>query len=170
MTGRIRRLSALVALILVIAMLAGLVPATTLASNPAAGTLNAPQGNGTTAVAWSGGPYTVATPDPALCVASSLNCDTYSLTINVPANYWDTHEGGVAVEINWASSSDDFDLYVLDSNGNEVNRSAAGGTTSEKVDLDKLAPGTYTVQVVAYLTAAASYTGRATLTSTELSG
>lgn len=167
---RIGRSARLASAIVILAILASLLPMTTLASTPASGTLNPPSGNGTTTVTWSGGPYTVATPDPALCVDSSLNCDTFALTLNVPGNYWDTHEGNVTVEINWASSTDDFDLYILDSGGREVDRSAAGGTTSEKVDLGKLAPGTYTVQVVAYLTAGASYTGAATLTSTEMGG
>jgi hypothetical protein len=170
MLGRVRHLSAFGAMIMIIALLVGSLPMAAFASAPSSGTLNPPAGNGTTAVTWSGGPYTVATPDPALCVDSSLNCDTFNLALNVPSNYWDTHEGNVTVEINWASSSDDFDLYVQDSQGHEVGRSAAGGTTSEKADLGKLAPGTYKVQVVAYLTAAASYTGKATLTSTELSG
>jgi hypothetical protein len=170
MPRRTGRSSALVAVILIIALLGSIAPMATLASNPSSGTLNPPAGNGTTTVTWGGGPYTVATPDPLLCVDSSLNCDTYQLTLNLPGNYWDTHEGVVTVEINWASSIDDFDLYILDSQGDEVGRSAAGGTISEKVDLGKLAPGTYTVQVVAYLTAGASYTARATLTSTTLPG
>src|SRR3712207_8734335 len=37
--------------------------------------------------------------------------------------------------------TDDFDMYIQDSSGKEVGSSAAGGTTSEKVDLEKLAPG-----------------------------
>jgi len=170
MHKQLRRSSAVLAMMMIITLLVGVLPSATFASTPTAGTLNAPAGNGSSTVTWSGGPYTVATPDPLLCVDSSLNCDTFALTLNVPSNYWDTHEGNVTVEINWASSNNDFDLYVVNSQGTEVGRSAAGGTNSEKADLGKLAPGTYTVQVVAYLTAAASYTGKATLTSTELSG
>lgn len=154
------------AVIVLVALLGSMVPMTTLASNPAAGTLNPPAGNGTMVVTWGGGPYTIATPDPVLCVSTSLNCDSYALTLNISNNYWDTHEGSVVVEINWASSNDDFDLFIQDSAGNQIAQSATGGTTSEKVDLGKLAAGTYTVQVLAYLAANASYTGKATLTST----
>ncbi|HEY0604194.1 MAG TPA: CARDB domain-containing protein [Herpetosiphonaceae bacterium] len=170
MHSRFRRSSAVVAMMLIIVLLVGALPIATFASTPTAGSLNPPAGNGSSTVTWSGGPYTIATPDPALCLDASLNCDTFDLTLNIPANYWDTHEGNVSVEIAWSASSDDFDLYIEDSAGNQVGSSAAGGTTSEKADLGKLAPGTYTVRVVAYLAAAASYTGKATLTSTELAG
>ena len=101
-----------------------------------------------------------------LCADTSTNCDRYDINLNIPSNYWTNHEGKVTVSINWASSSNDFDLYVLDSTGKEVDHSGASGTTSEAVDLGKLAPGTYTVQVVAYLAVATTYTGTASLTST----
>lgn len=170
MLRRARRTPALVALAMIGALLVATLPQATLASTPASGTLSPPAGNGGTSVSWSGGPYTVATPDPALCVDARLNCDTFALTLNIPANYWDTHEGNVSVSIAWANSSDDFDLYIADRAGREVGRSASGGSNGETANLGKLAPGTYTVQVVAYLVAAAGYTGTATLTSTELSG
>lgn len=144
------------------ALLIGLLPSATFASTPSSGTLN----DSATSLTWSGGPYTAVTVDPVLCIDASVNCDTFALNFGVPADYWDAHEGNVTVAINWASSSDDFDLYIQDASGAEVGRSAAGGTTSEKVDLGKLAPGTYTVQVVAWLAADASYTGVATLSST----
>lgn len=155
------------AMLIMAVMLSGL-PPSALAANPAAGTLNAPSGSGITSVSWTGGPYTVVTPDPAACLNSAVNCDEFTLTLNAPGNYWDTHEGNVTIEINWASSSNDFDLFVYDSNGQEVDHSAAGGTTSEKVVLPKLAPGTYTVKVSAFLVLAATYSGVATLTSTEI--
>ncbi len=170
MVRRVRRSSAMMAILLIAALLISVLPAATFASTPSSGTLNPPSGNGSSVITWSGGPYTVATPDPAACLDATINCDTFTFALNVPANYWDSHEGNVTVEINWASDVDDFDMYIQDSNGREVGRSAAGGTTSEKADLGKLAPGSYTVQVVAYLTAAASYTGKATITSTQLSG
>ena len=144
------------------ALLVGLLPSATSASTPSSGTLT----DASPTVTWSGGPYTVATPETVLCVDASVNCDTFALSFGVPADYWDSHEGGVTVAINWASSADDFDLYIQDASGAKVGWSAAGGTTSERVNLGKLAPGTYTVQVVAWLTAGASYTGAATLTST----
>ncbi len=170
MNHKVRRSSALVGLVLILSLLLGTLPGTTFAADPSAGTLNPPAGNGSSAVTWSGGPYTMATPDPLVCIDSSVNCDTFDLTVNAPADYWNTHEGGVVVEINWSGSANDFDMYIYNSEGDEVGRSAAGGTESERVDLGELAPGVYSVQVVAYLTANTSYTGKATLTSTELTG
>ena len=107
------------AMLIMAVMLSGLPPAA-LAADPAAGTLNAPSGSGTASVSWTGGPYTVVTPDPVACVSSAVNCDEFTLTINAPGNYWATHEGDVTIEISWASSADDFDLYVYDSAGQLV--------------------------------------------------
>src|SRR5215207_4702127 len=102
-------------------------PATTLAAG--SGTLTAPAGNGTTRVTWTSATYTTqnysGTTDLSNCT-DGVNCDVYMLTVDIPANYWDTHEGGGVVEIHWASLNDDFDLYVFDSQGNEVGHSTSG--------------------------------------------
>lgn len=164
-----RRLIPIIGLLLLTALLFGAFTPAVKGSEPASGTLTDPGDNTSATLTWEGGPYTVATPDPLLCASASVNCDTFLLTLDLPADYWNNHEGEVAISINWASTSNDFDLYILDSNGNEVGHSGASSTTSEGVTLPKLAPGTYTVQVVAWLTANATYTGSATLTSTELS-
>src|SRR4051812_269637 len=124
MAGRVGRPSALAAFTLLIALVVGSLPSSTRASSPATGTLTDPPGvSGSSTVSWTGGPYTVATPDPALCVESSVNCDTYALNLNIPANYWDTHDGKVTVAISWASNSNDFDLNIRDSKGAIVGKS-----------------------------------------------
>ncbi len=135
------------------------------ASTPGSTTLS-PSDTGRSSVTWSGGPYSGVVPDPSAC--TDATCDTHTVSLNVPADYWDTHSGSVSVGISWDLSSDDFDLYVLDASGHQVGSSAAGGTTSESVDLGALAPGDYIVQVVPYLTAGASYDGTATLEATEI--
>ena len=124
------------------------------ASTPGSTTLS-PSDTGTSSVTWSGGPYSGVVPDPSAC--TDATCDTHTVTLNVPDDYWDTHTGSVKVDISWDLASDDFDLYVLDSTGRQIDSSAAGGTTSESVDLGQLEPGDYTVQVVPYMTAGASY-------------
>ncbi|HYR93318.1 MAG TPA: hypothetical protein VEP48_03840, partial [Methylomirabilota bacterium] len=151
------------------------------AATPPDGQLSPPTGNGTrsSAVTWTGGPYTMATPTRDFCVQSAVNCDRFKLVVNAPATYWDwnattgSHEGGVTIEINWASAANDFDLFVYkwsDTNvrnrGTLVGSSASGGTKSEKVFLPRLAGGAYLVETNAWLTANATYTGTATLTST----
>ncbi|MGH3329799.1 MAG: CARDB domain-containing protein [Nocardioidaceae bacterium] len=104
--------------------------------------------------------------DPSTCTAAT--CDEHAVTLSIPADYWDSHQGSVSIDISWASSTDDFDLYVYDAHGELAGKSAAGGTTEESVDLGTAAPGDYTVQVVPYLTAGASYDGTATLEATEV--
>src|SRR5687768_14853024 len=154
MRKSIRLISLFTTVILVLTLAAPAAqPITTQAANPSSGTLTAPTGNGTTTVTWTSASYTtqnytsiVLGSDFANCT-DGVNCDVYTLNLNIPANYWDTHEGGVVVEINWASANNDFDLYVYDSQGTEVGHST--GThmegNSERADLGKLAPGTYRV-------------------------
>ncbi len=135
------------------------------ASTPGSTTLSPGEGD-ESSVTWTGGPYSGFVADPATC--TDATCDSHDLTLNIPADYWDTHDGSVAVDISWGLSSDDYDLYVYDADGKMVGKSAAGGTTEEHVDLGTAEPGQYTVQVVPYLTAGSSYDGSATLTSTEV--
>jgi hypothetical protein len=141
-------------------------PPAAFGSDPTAGTISAPAESGQVSVTWTGGPYTIATPDPALCASSAVNCDEFILTLDAPAGYWDNHEGEVTIAVTWESTTDDFDMYIFDSEGNEVGSSTAGSTNSEQVTLPKLAAGVYTVRVVAWLTNNASYTGTATLNTT----
>src|SRR5437899_3258212 len=83
------------------------------AATPSSGTLNAPSSGQTTSVTWSGGPYTGATADPSTC--TSLTCDTYTLQVNVPSTFYSSNPNySVQVGINWASNTNDFDLYIYD--------------------------------------------------------
>jgi hypothetical protein len=159
------------------------VGAPSLAATPIEGRLDPPTGSGTQSVSvtWSGGPYTMATPTRDACVAAAVNCDRFKLVVNVPATYWDwsatngSHEGGVTIEINWASTANDFDMFVYEwsdtnvrNRGKLVGQSASGGTRSEKVHLPKAKGGAYLVETNAWLAANATYSGRATLTATSI--
>src|SRR5882757_2147007 len=87
------------------------------ASVPSSGTLNAPAAGQSSSVTWNGGPYTGATADPAAC--TTVTCDSYSLQLNVPATFYVSNPNySVQVAINWASNTNDFDLYVKDGSGN----------------------------------------------------
>jgi hypothetical protein len=142
-------------LVLVIAL-------STIASTPTSGTLNAPASGQTSSVAWGGGPYTAVTADPAAC--TSVTCDSYTLNVNVPATFYSTNPNySVQVGINWSSNTNDFDVYVKDGSGNVVCSSGQSMTTSEGADCGQLASGTYTVQVVAFATVNATYSGTASL-------
>ena len=132
------------------------------AATPSSGTLTAPAAGQTTSVSFSGGPFTGATPDPAAC--TTLNCDAFTLTVNVPATFYSANPTyAVHVKINWASTPNDFDLNVNDASGNTVCSSGQGQTTFEDADCGQLASGTYTVQVVGFTVVNATYTGAATV-------
>jgi hypothetical protein len=134
-----------------------------IASTPTSGTLNAPATAGqSTSVSWGGGPYTGATADPSAC--TSVTCDSYALNVNVPATFYSANPNySVQVAINWSSNTNDFDLYVKDGSGNVMCSSGQSMTTSEAADCGQLPSGAYTVQVVAFATANATYSGTATL-------
>ncbi|HEU4857340.1 MAG TPA: hypothetical protein VFS86_08575 [Rhodanobacteraceae bacterium] len=148
------------------AALLSMFPWALLAATPAVGTLNAPASGQTSSVSWSGGPYTGATADPTACTA--VTCDSYTLTVNVPDTFYAANpDYAVRVGITWASSTNDFDLYINDASGNTVCSSGAGNTTSgqasELADCGQLAAGTYTVQVVAFAVVNSTYSGTATV-------
>jgi hypothetical protein len=138
------------------------------AATPPAGTIGPTPGSSTS---WSGGPYVVPTPVPDVCPPASdpanVRCDHFQLTVDVPPSYWDTHTGGADIQISWASSGDDFDLYVYDNTGTLVGQSASGGSTMERFLLQNAnsAQSPYEVRVVPFLTAAATYDGSATFVS-----
>lgn len=133
-----------------------------LPATPSSGTLTAPASGQTSSLTWSGGPYTGATADPSLC--SSVTCDSFPLTVNVPSTFYSANPNyTVQVGLNWPSSTNDFDLYVTDSGGNQVCSSAQGNTNFEQADCGQLASGTYTVQIVAFAVVNSSYSGNASL-------
>ncbi len=114
---------------------------------------------------WSGGPYTGLTPDnspvnTSLC--TSLTCDTFNLFVNIPSNFYSTYPNyEVQIGINWASTLDEFDLFIYDSSGNLVASSAQSFATWENIDAGQLPAGNYTVWVVASPAANATYSGTA---------
>src|SRR5882757_952683 len=138
-------------LVLVIAL-------SSIASTPTSGTLNAPASGQTSSVAWGGGPYTAVTADPAAC--ASVTCDSFTLNVNVPATFYAANPSySVQVGLNWSSNTNDFDVYVKDGSGNVVCSSGQSMTSSEAADCGQLPSGAYTVQVVAFATANATYSG-----------
>ncbi|HEY6192699.1 MAG TPA: T9SS type A sorting domain-containing protein [Bacteroidota bacterium] len=142
-----------------------------LAATPGTGTLTSL----TRSQTWTGGPFTAADgytyagiaytliiSDPELC--TSMTCDKYFLTVNIPASYYVTNPThSVRVQINWASSNTDFDMYVYDAAGNQINSSGQGNTTFELVDLGQLTTGTYQILVIPFTAVDAGYNGSATV-------
>jgi hypothetical protein len=98
------------------------------------------------------------------------NCDSFKLTITGTPADWAAAVKIVHVQINWASPSTDYDMYVhkgtLD--GPIVASSGSGGSTQEQVDLDprraNIGTGDFVVHVVYFAaTTADQYTGTAAL-------
>jgi hypothetical protein len=136
------------------------------AATPSTGTI----GPLAPSVGWQGQHYTLAaTAEEAACPPQALDsmnlvCDHFSLTVAVDPSYWDTNTGSAVVDITWADSSNDFDLYVFDKDGNEVDSSTQGGTTSERATIPRPS-GTYDVVVVPFTVVNSGYAGTATFTS-----
>ena len=140
------------------------------AATPSTGTLAAA---GAT-VTWAGGPLTGANADavndfvgdpipPNFCSLSS-SCETFTLVVNVPGTFYNTFPNyGVQISINWASVTNDLDVYMFDSAGNQIFSSAQQLSTSEFIDAGRLPSGSYTVLVIAAAAAQATYTGTASL-------
>ncbi len=150
-------------------MVVAVVTSSVFAATPSSGTLAAPAAGQTTSVPFSGGPFTGVTASPAAC--TTLNCDTFTLTVNVPASFYSTNPTyAVHVRIDWGSNANDFDLNVNDASGNTVCDSGQGQTIFEDADCGQLASGTYTVQVVGFVVANASYSGTAKLAPEPAAG
>jgi hypothetical protein len=141
-------------LFLISAMLAIALPAH--AATPVSGTLS-----GTASpVNWSGGPYTAVATDTSSC--TTLNCDTFFLTINTPAGFFTTNPSDeVQIRITWLGATNEFDLYLFDPAGNLLASSAQAFETYEEIDAGPLPNGTYKLVIVASQTLNVSYSGTA---------
>jgi hypothetical protein len=129
------------------------------------GTLNAPSRGGASTLTWNGGPFTGSNGvGGVLTTCTSLTCDTYSLTVNVPSTFYSSNPNyGIQVAINWDSNLNDLDVYISDSGGNVVCSSTSGSTNQEFADCGPLAAGQYTVSVQDSLGANVTYKGTITL-------
>jgi hypothetical protein len=125
------------------------------ASNPSSSTVSAASPS-----TWIGGPFAASSPSLAPeCVDGSPSCDTHALTVvPAPGNY------SLEINVRAAVPTDDYDLYVYDSNGVQVGSDGAPPGIPERVVLENPPGGVYTVKVLAFLVAPGStYTATATL-------
>ncbi|HSR25106.1 MAG TPA: PPC domain-containing protein, partial [Candidatus Eisenbacteria bacterium] len=128
------------------------------AATPSSGTVS----DSSTTATWTAGPFAVANTTGTLgdpqC-SSATPCDDYQLTVSTPAGYDADHS--LRIDVKWANSVADFDVYVLDSAGNTIS-SAASSSDPETIVMPAVA-GTYTVRVVPYNPLGESITGTASL-------
>jgi uncharacterized repeat protein (TIGR01451 family) len=160
-----RRSSVLVSIAALV--IAGATIAPSSAATPRSGSVG-PSGS---SVSWVGHHYQAAAiADPAAGGAGcppeadplDLVCDHFFLTVDVQADYWDTHTGGVRVKITWASAEDDFDMYVY-KDGAVVQRS--GGSVNQEEVFLQSPSGTYEIRVVPFLVTDEGADGVATFES-----
>lgn len=135
------------------ALLAGLTAVPAGAATPESSTLKAPKGTGTVASSWSG-----SFDYPALEASVLLAYDAHQLSIAIPgknpAKYFKRREATLVIDLTWdGGSSNDMDLYVLDSESNTVASSVESGTDSERVTIPVTGPVTYAVEARNYLSA-----------------
>ena len=139
-------------------------PTSSPAATPASGAIGPAPGS---TVSWTGGPYVVPQPVPDGCPPPSPLCDHFSLTVNVPASYWDSNTGGADILIEWASADDDFDLYVYDNSGTQsARRRPAARRRSGCSSRTRTAPAARTkCESYRFFAAAATDSGTATFVS-----
>src|SRR3954454_25300195 len=125
-------------------------------ATPAAGTVTDTSSPAT----WTGGPFLVAnvtgTAGTVDCSAPQ-SCDDYRLTVSTPAGTGDTKN--LKINVSWQNSAADFDVYVLNSAGQQV-ASSASSSDPETVIMPPTS-GTYTVRVVPFLPLGQSYSASA---------
>ncbi|MBF4763492.1 pre-peptidase C-terminal domain-containing protein [Nocardioides islandensis] len=133
--------------------------AITEASTPTEGTVSSTA----TSTSWTGGPFLVpnvtaqATGLPD-CTAPQ-SCDDFTLHVSTPAGYGDTHQ--LRIQVGWPNTAADFDVYLLDTAGNEV--ASAASSSDPEVVLTAPTSGTYTVRVVPFAPVGQSYSATASL-------
>ncbi len=128
------------------------------AATPASGTV-APANP---SVSWDGPAKTAETagpskaqcaPDPAEPELLQNFCDDFILTVDVPATYWNTHQGGVQIDLTGISPAEDFDLYVFDKTGGQVGSSGnPGGVESVYLPCASHTGSPYVVRAVYFTT------------------
>src|ERR1700686_1933852 len=140
-----------------------LATSTLFAATPTTGTL----ASAGSTVTWSGGPYTGNTVDTSpvnTTLCTTLTCDSFNLSVNIPANFYTTYPNDeVQIGINWASDLKEFDLFIYDSSGNLVASSAQSFATWENIDAGQLPAGNYTVWIVASPAVNSTYSGNASI-------
>lgn len=109
-------------------------------------------------VSWTGPAVTVKTAEGTdihgVCPEPPNGfCDDFSLTVDVPQRYWDTHAGGVVVDVTGVTTAEDFDLHVYDRNGTLVASShGPTGVESALIESASAELGPYKVRVVYFTT------------------
>lgn len=146
---------------LVTALLAAsLFPGSAVAAEPPSGTVGPSQRE----FPWTGPPR-----DTSISLVDE-SPDDFCLTVDVPWNYWDTHDGNVELVITWEDETDDFAVDVFETHDCTSSGELAGFSesrppgTSEKVIIPEPF-GKYRVRVHYHAVTESGYSGTATFFS-----
>jgi hypothetical protein len=125
-------------------------------------------------VRYTSGPFLVSNPsiqpaallggDQPICEDPVLPCDDFVLDVDIPAGYLADHpQDRISIQIDWPTSANDFDMFVLDETGAVVDSSATGG--KPEIVILPAAEGhrVYTIRVEPFLVTGDSFDGVVTL-------
>jgi hypothetical protein len=158
--------------ILVLAIaLAVVLPAASIASTPATGSVTVPASAGTATDSWTGTAPAGTSPG-STCFPGGLPVDDeHAVTVVVGPTTYTAVDARFTFTITWTPSSgdqstSDLILTLIGPDGLEI-ASSDGGAPTETVTANNLAAGTYRVVVCGFVNAAAQpYDGSLTVTST----
>ncbi len=144
-----------------------LVPRSQRAATPASGTIDPVMG--ITSLSYTGGPFNQPNVSPVpqvdsgpRCNGNTNPCDSYALTVNLPAGYNAAHNNpAVKVALSWTdggSGKSDYDLWIFNGNVGTLSGSSAGSSHSassknpEVATVFPLTEGSsvYTIKVVPF--------------------
>lgn len=137
-------------------VIGGLLLSPTLAATPSSGTVTPSSGP----FVYTGGPFDfdnqTGTPDtpagpgtPPVCQDPVLPCDDFALTVSIPPA--DTNVYFLRVSVSFANVASDFDLYLFDASGADINHSVNGAGVQEVVQVQApVGTSEFTVQVAPF--------------------
>lgn len=143
------------------------------AATPASGELTDVSGP----LVFTGGPFVVPNPSsdvnglaggPVVCEPMLMNCDEFALTVAIPEKFRKDEKNKkevVQVALTFTAavaqldSQADYELYILDANGEPFAESVSGSGVPETVTLplNQFVDGAYTVRILNYNPLGGSY-------------
>ncbi|MGJ8668221.1 MAG: PKD domain-containing protein [Oceanococcus sp.] len=116
------------------------------------------------------GPHTISNPsypDAGTCQEPTFPCDDYALTVQVPGS----GEQAILTVSTVVPDADDYDIYLLDSDGNEITSSASGDAVEVMtLPINTSGDHNYTVRIIPFLATATTATTKIELTFVAGSG
>ncbi|MDQ1443919.1 MAG: repeat-like domain [Acidimicrobiaceae bacterium] len=106
---------------------------------------------------YDAGPFTNVNVGGLLIGSCTLpaGCDDHPFSVNIPAGYYQALRdqgkvGVVEVTATWASNENDFDLGLLDKDGNPIATSGFGNSDFERFVFTELPTGNYTIEMAVF--------------------